>query len=76
VRGLKQYQIVQRRADEVSVRVVPDGAFSEETPRAIRAALAGPLPGLTVQVEVVEAIPREPSGKFRIVRNDLNDRPR
>jgi phenylacetate-CoA ligase len=76
VPGMRQYQIVQRRMDEVSVRVVPDEAFTEETPHAIRAALAAALAGARVSVEVVESIPREPSGKFRIVRSELNDRPR
>jgi phenylacetate-CoA ligase len=76
VRGMRQYQIVQHRLDEVSVRVIPDHAFTGDTAPAIRAALAGPLPGVNVGVEVVESIPREPSGKFRIVRSELNDRPR
>jgi len=76
VRGMRQYQIVQRVAHEVSVLVVPDRSFTDDTPRAIRAALSSHLAGLTVRVELVEIIPREPSGKFRIVRTELHDRPR
>lgn len=71
IRGMRQYQIVQRSVNAVSFLVVPGASFSEGTPHAIRGALASHLPGVSVGVEVVEAIPREASGKFRIVRTEL-----
>jgi phenylacetate-CoA ligase len=77
VPGIRQYQIVQPSREAVVVKVVPDRAFEEATPAAIEAALA-PAFGtaeVAVTVEVVPDLPREPGGKFRVVRSDVRDEP-
>lgn len=71
VQGMRQYQIVQEPSTDVRVRVVPGDGFGEEQARAVREALEPVLPGLSIVVERVPEIAREPSGKYRIVRSDV-----
>jgi phenylacetate-CoA ligase len=71
-RGLRQYQIVQEEPDRVVMRVVPRGPLELEARERLRLALGSSLPGVHVRVEVVDSLPREPSGKFRIVRSDVS----
>jgi phenylacetate-CoA ligase len=65
---LRRYQILQERLDRVRVKLVPlaGQAPSVEALAAIHQILAESLgPGVSVETEVVEEIPAEPSGKFR-----------
>lgn len=71
VPGMRQYQIVQEPSGDVRVRVVPAGDFGDEEARAVKEALEPVLPGITIRVEWVRSIPREASGKYRIVRCDV-----
>ena len=66
--GLRKSQIVQEAPDRVRVRLVPGGRFTAEERSRLVASLRerlGPLVG--VEVEVVDDIPPEPSGKYRWV---------
>jgi phenylacetate-CoA ligase len=67
--GVRQYQLVHRD-DGLHALVVPrDGHdVAEPVRRALEGALGGALP---VHVEVVEAIGRDRSGKFKLVRSEL-----
>jgi phenylacetate-CoA ligase len=75
VLGLRQYQIVQEATDRVVLRVIPNGELGSEAREQLRRALSPALPNVEVGVEVVDSLPREPSGKFRVVRSDVS-RPR
>jgi phenylacetate-CoA ligase len=64
--GVEQAQLIQDRLHHLQVRVVPDTGFGE----ASRARIAGLIgerfgAGMEHDVEVVERIPQEPSGKYR-----------
>jgi phenylacetate-CoA ligase len=69
IEGMRQYQFVQIERDLLELRLVPDGAFGPLSEAALRAALAPVVPGVTVQIRLVPAIPPEPSGKYRIVQS-------
>jgi phenylacetate-CoA ligase len=64
--GTAQVQIVQESLTDLRLRIVPDEQFSDESRRKI-ALLVEETFGLAVrhEVELVEAIPQEPSGKYR-----------
>ncbi len=68
VPGLKQFKIVQESLDKTRVLVVPDDGFDKaELPR-IESGLAARLgQGVTIDIECVERIPPEASGKHRYV---------
>lgn len=62
------YQIVKRGENELTIRIVPGPAFSQETITAVEekvSALVGPA--ITVKIECVPRISRVPRGKSRIV---------
>jgi phenylacetate-CoA ligase len=64
-----QFQITQEGPQALSVLVVtPEGA-GEEVGARIRAQLNDALSGMQVTVRRVAGIPREPSGKMRVIRN-------
>ena len=68
---MRQYQIVQVTPDRVVVKVVPAAGFSADAARRISQLLRPVLAGIEAEVEFVESIAAEPSGKYRIVRSDL-----
>ncbi|HZA67428.1 MAG TPA: hypothetical protein VE592_10790, partial [Geminicoccaceae bacterium] len=67
--GMRQYQIVQTALDRVEVRVVPLVDFDDSTRLGIQQSLRPVLHGLTAEVRVVDEIPPEASGKYRIVKS-------
>jgi hypothetical protein len=71
VAGMRQYQIVQEARDRVTVKVVPTAEFDAEAAQRIVDLLKPLLIGVVTGVKVVDAIPAEASGKYRIVRSDV-----
>jgi len=69
-RWLGQYQLTQERADRVVLRVVPlsppSPAEVADLERAARAILGS---GIEFQARVVDRMPFEPNGKFRVSRS-------
>jgi phenylacetate-CoA ligase len=72
VQGVAQYQVSQEALEQVTVRVVPGHGFG---PAAIDEVLARSRAilgeGIDVRLQVVESIPREPSGKFRVIKSEI-----
>jgi phenylacetate-CoA ligase len=68
IQNLRMSQLIQERADLLRVKLVPGGSFGPKDEAQLKAALQERVgAGMTIVVEVVEDIPREPSGKFRWV---------
>lgn len=66
VPGVAQIQIVQEALDRFLFRIVRDTAFSEASERRIEQLVADRFgTQATWKCEFVEAIPQEPSGKYR-----------
>ncbi len=64
--GLEQMQIVQTRRDVVDVNLVEGEGYAGDTERDLVAALRDALgAGVDVRLHPVDAIAREPSGKYR-----------
>lgn len=73
VEGIIQFQVIQETVDSVEVLVVASSAFNEKEKNKFIAALAERFgPQLSIKVRVVAEIPKEKSGKFRIVKNLLS----
>ncbi len=71
IEGMQQYQIRQKNLHSVTVKVIPNDKFSETSILQIRQKMEKILPETSVQVETVQEIPREKSGKFRIVVSEI-----
>jgi phenylacetate-CoA ligase len=73
VSGVAQYQVMQEALDKLTVRVVPGRDFIEPDATAEVLARCHEILGtdVAVTVQVVDAIPREPSGKFRVVKSEI-----
>lgn len=73
VSGIAQYQVMQETLDKLTVRVVPGRDFIEPDATDEVLARCREILGadVAVAVRVVDAIPREPSGKFRVVKSEL-----
>ena len=72
VEGIIQFQVIQEAVDSVEVLVVASSAFNEKEENKFIAALAERFgPQLLIKVQTVAGIPKEKSGKFRIVKNLL-----
>lgn len=68
---IEKLQIVQHDYRKFSARVVPGRHFDEQTPQRLRTRLAKFLGETTVDLDVqlVDDIPPEPSGKLRLIKN-------
>ena len=73
---MRQYQFIQNERDLLELWVVPDEAFGPPSEAALRAALAPIVPGVTVRIRPVAAIPPEAGGKHRIVQSRVEPRRR
>lgn len=66
IRGIRQIQFVQERADCVKARIVCGPDWSEESLHALARRLRGFLgESMAIQAEFTNAIPLEASGKYR-----------
>lgn len=73
VAGIICFQVQQDSLQEVLVRVVADQEFDEEQEQRFTHALAERLGSyMKITVQRVDEILREKSGKFRIVKNNLD----
>lgn len=72
VNGIRCFQVIQDDRNRIEVRVVGGPDFDKKQERVFLAALrARTGNGMRIDLRQVEEIPREPSGKFRIVRNSI-----
>ena len=70
-----EYQAVQTATDAVVLRIIPTARFSAELARTLARDLEAFLgPGLRVQVETVDRIPVEASGKRLIIKRSRGSR--
>ncbi len=63
--GLAQMQIVQDRADELVINVVPDNAYSEETERRLRDEISRVFGPVLVSIRLGDKLVQEKNGKYR-----------
>jgi phenylacetate-CoA ligase len=64
--GTAQMQIVQESLTELRIRLVPDEQFGDASRAKIAALVEETFgSGVRVEVELVDSIPQEPSGKYR-----------
>ena len=66
IRGASQVQIVQEQLKFLRLRMVPDASFGPDSRRQIDSLVANTFgPEMRYELELVSAIPQEPSGKYR-----------
>ena len=71
IEAVREFQAALTAPDTVVFRIVPGRAFSSELTARIRSDLQALLgPDLRVEVETVESLPREPSGKRLLIRSE------
>jgi phenylacetate-CoA ligase len=71
--NIKRSQLVQETVDRLKVRVVPGATFSSTDRDKLIAGLRAYLgEAIRIDLELVEDIPREPSGKYRWVVSRVN----
>ncbi len=72
--GVRQFKIVQESLDLTRIQLVVDGSFDRANLAKIEAGGRARLgESVTIQVELVEAIPPEKSGKYRYVVSRVAD---
>jgi phenylacetate-CoA ligase len=71
--AFRQFQIVQESLDRFTVRLVPNGVLSADTANAVIAEFHQHV-SATAFIDVVRVtdLPREPSGKMRVVKSQVS----
>jgi len=69
---LREAQIIQESLDRIRVRYVPGPGFTSGTGRSIVDQLRAHMGTVEVVLEQVDAVPRDPNGKFRAVINTMH----
>lgn len=64
---VREFMFVQRPDYTVELRVVPKGGFADDARRKITDAVAANLPGLALEIVLVDSIPRTRANKWRPV---------
>jgi phenylacetate-CoA ligase len=72
--GIVKFQVVQKEIDKILAMIVVDPAkYSEQEKNIFAHELKNRLGNnITIEISCVSEIPREPSGKYRIVINSLS----
>ncbi len=74
IQGTTQVQIIQERHEMLRLRLVVDEQFGFRSQQQIRALVEQTFgPSMRYQVELVEHIPQEPSGKYRFCISPIAD---
>jgi phenylacetate-CoA ligase len=68
---VREFMFIQRPDYTVELRVVPKNGFADDARRGIRAAVAANLPGLDLEIVLVESIPRTRANKWRPVVSEV-----
>lgn len=63
--GLAQMQIVQDAADRLTVNIVPDDVFSEDSERRLKSEIASVFGSIEIDVRRFQRLPQETNGKYR-----------
>jgi phenylacetate-CoA ligase len=72
VQGIVQYQVIQETLEKLTVRLVPGNGFGPAATDEVLARCHSILgEDMAVTVQVVDSIPREPSGKFRVIKSEI-----
>ncbi len=69
--GVSQFEILQEEIDRVLVRVVPSSSWGEATRASILGSLDTILPGVRVEIALVDKIEQQATGKYRIVQSKV-----
>ena len=72
--GLRQAQLVQRRRDEVTVRMVVAAPLTAAEEEGARQAFDDALKNaFTIRLEYVDTIERSPAGKYEDVKCEIDE---
>lgn len=72
--GVEQFQIVQKRVDNVHVRIVPGQAFTQGVERQLESTIRQYLgAGMHLRLERVNEIPLTQSGKRRVTISEIGN---
>jgi hypothetical protein len=68
---VREFMFVQRPDYTVELRVVPKNGFAEDARRRISTAVSANLPGLHLEIVLVDSIPRTRANKWRPVVSEV-----
>lgn len=75
VPGIDRYQIAQKTHKHIEVSIIPDARFGVETTRLVTALLEALFEQhIGVSTFIVDRLPKDKSGKFRVVRSEISTR--
>lgn len=73
IEGIVKFQVLQSSLEEVKVLIVSNESFTQSQSQKFKAALQERFgPKILIELELVADIPKEKSGKFRLVKNTLS----
>jgi len=71
--GISRYQIIQEEKDKILVLIIKDKEFTQNTITSIRRNLEKALgKDVKIDIKIVDNIPCDKSGKFRVVKSKVN----
>lgn len=72
VRGVRQYQVIQTKPDLFELFIIPEeDTINIEQQIDIQKIVSDHLEGSTIVINIVDKIPKDPSGKLRFVRSEI-----
>jgi len=72
IKGIRQYQVIQKQPDLFELNIIPDyEIYDMEQNSTIQGVFKEHLEGSTIEINIVDQINRDPSGKFRFVISEL-----
>lgn len=71
--GIKEYQVIQKKLNQLIIKIVPNEDFKEEQLIAIRDIIKNKSDKWNIEFKIVDNISRTKSGKYKFILNLLNE---
>ena len=70
-KGIKEYQVIQEKVDEIVIKIVPEKDFDEKQLDKISEIVRERSAGWNVEYKFVDTIDRTQSGKYKFIINNV-----
>ena len=71
VKGVKEFQVIQRKIDELGINIVPEKNFDSNQISLIKEIIKNKVPSWEVQINLVDEIKKGKNGKYKFVINEV-----
>jgi phenylacetate-CoA ligase len=71
--GIKEYQVIQKKIDEIEIKIVPDDTFNEKNLNIIKQIILEKSKVWNIKFRLVDEIKRTNAGKYKFIISNVKN---